>query len=234
MDSLGGKILRLTPEGEVPGDNPFGNNPVWAYGLRNPQGIAWDEDENLYVSDHGPTGEYGLCCHDELNLVTPGGFYGWPLRAGERDAAPPGEVAVDDEPIDPIAESGPANTWAPSGIAFVPGERRGSVAMANLRGEHLRRFVIGDDPARVRDQRVAVEGLGRLRTAALGPDGFARIARLAPEGMPVIGIGGITASHAPSIIAAGAVGVAVIGAVLGAADPEAAARNVLAQWGSKA
>jgi len=62
--------------------------------------------------------------------------------------------------------------------------------------------------------------------AALGPDGFAALARLAPEAMPVIGIGGITAENAGSIVRAGAVGVAVIGAVLGAGDPERAARDL--------
>ena len=64
--------------------------------------------------------------------------------------------------------------------------------------------------------------------AALGPDGFAALAHLAPEGMPVIGIGGITAANAGDIIRAGAVGVAVIGAVLGATDPEDAARDLRA------
>src|SRR5213594_163337 len=59
--------------------------------------------------------------------------------------------------------------------------------------------------------------------APLGPDSLAALARLAPEGCPVIGIGGITAANARSIIDAGAVGVAVIGAVLGASDPAAAA-----------
>ena len=63
---------------------------------------------------------------------------------------------------------------------------------------------------------------------ALGPVGFAALARLAPDGMPVIGIGGITSRNAVEIIRAGAVGVAVIGAVLGAADPEAAARGISA------
>lgn len=63
---------------------------------------------------------------------------------------------------------------------------------------------------------------------ALRPDGFAALARLAPEGMPVIGIGGVTAGNAAGIIRAGAVGVAVIGAVLGAPDPEDAARNLRA------
>lgn len=59
---------------------------------------------------------------------------------------------------------------------------------------------------------------------ALGPAGFAALARLAPAGVPVIGIGGITADSAPLILGAGAAGVAVIAAVLGAPDPEAAAR----------
>ena len=58
---------------------------------------------------------------------------------------------------------------------------------------------------------------------ALGPEGFAALARLAPEKTPVIGIGGITAVNAPQIIAGGAAGVAVIGAVLSAPDPERAA-----------
>ena len=60
--------------------------------------------------------------------------------------------------------------------------------------------------------------------AALGPEGFVALARLAPEGMPVIGIGGVTAANAARIVRAGAVGVAVMGAVLGAPDPEVAAR----------
>ncbi len=64
--------------------------------------------------------------------------------------------------------------------------------------------------------------------AALGPEGFAALARLAPAGVPVIGIGGITAVNAAVIARAGAAGVAVMGAVLGAPDPEAAARELSA------
>jgi thiamine-phosphate pyrophosphorylase len=63
---------------------------------------------------------------------------------------------------------------------------------------------------------------------ALGPEGFAALARLAPEGVPVIGIGGITPANVATIARAGAAGVAVIGAVLGAPDPEAAARALSA------
>jgi thiamine-phosphate pyrophosphorylase len=62
----------------------------------------------------------------------------------------------------------------------------------------------------------------------LGPDGFARLARLAPEAVPVIGVGGITVENAALIAAAGAAGIAVIGAVLGAPNPEEAARALRA------
>jgi len=64
--------------------------------------------------------------------------------------------------------------------------------------------------------------------APLGPEGFGALARLAPEGTPVIGIGGIAASNARSVIDAGAMGVAVIGAVLGASNTEVAARGLRA------
>ncbi len=64
--------------------------------------------------------------------------------------------------------------------------------------------------------------------SALGPEGFTALARLAPEDVPVMGIGGITAANAGAIIRAGAVGVAVIGAALGATDPEAATRELSA------
>jgi len=62
----------------------------------------------------------------------------------------------------------------------------------------------------------------------LGPEGFAALARRAPEGVPVIGVGGVTAANATGVIRAGAAGVAVIGAVLSAPDPEAAARALAA------
>ena len=68
---------------------------------------------------------------------------------------------------------------------------------------------------------------------ALGPEGFAALVGRKPEGTPVVGIGGITAHNAASIVSAGAVGVAVIGAVLGAADPESAARALSLTLGSQ-
>jgi len=67
----------------------------------------------------------------------------------------------------------------------------------------------------------------------LGPAGFAAVARLTPEGVPVIGIGGVTAENAGLLTAAGAIGVAVIGAVMGAADPERAARELIQGLGAR-
>lgn len=62
----------------------------------------------------------------------------------------------------------------------------------------------------------------------LGPDGFGALARRAPDGTPVIGIGGITAQNAGEVTRAGAAGIAVIGAVLSAPEPETAARALRA------
>ena len=83
LDSLGGKILRLTPEGKVPKDNPFPGSPVYSFGHRNPQGIAWHpETGDMFNSEHGPSGEFGLRAHDEINVIKAGGDYGWPNVIG--------------------------------------------------------------------------------------------------------------------------------------------------------
>lgn len=166
-DSLAGKILRIDADGEIPDDNPFGDSPVYSYGHRNPQGLAWDDDGNLYASEHGPSGEFGLCCHDELNRIEAGGFYGWPFRIGATEAddgEPPAET------IEAIATSD-EDTWAPSGIAARTEADGTAVYMANLRGEELLRFTIDpDDPDSVTDTEVVLDGEGRLRAAAVGPD----------------------------------------------------------------
>ncbi|MEN6617632.1 MAG: PQQ-dependent sugar dehydrogenase, partial [Syntrophorhabdus sp.] len=79
LSLLNGKILRITPEGAIPKDNPFRNSPVWSYGHRNPQGIAWHPvTKDLFISEHGPTGESLVFGHDEINVVKKGGNYGWP------------------------------------------------------------------------------------------------------------------------------------------------------------
>jgi glucose/arabinose dehydrogenase len=145
--SLGGKILRVTPEGRPAPGNPFADSPVYSYGHRNVQGLAWDSRGQLYAA------EFGQRTYDELNRIEAGGNYGWPDVEG---------VGDDNRFIDPIA------TWAvsdasPSGIAIV-GDR---VYMACLRGQRLYR--VGTDGRGA--EALLVGAYGRLRTVAEAPDG---------------------------------------------------------------
>lgn len=167
--SLAGKILRIRPDGKIPGGNPFRGSRVFSYGHRNPQGFDWDDSGRLYAAEHGPSGEVGLCCHDEVNLVQRGRFYGWPFRAGRTGGAsgtPPAQ------PVDPIAESGSA-TWAPGGLAvYRPSGGRTSLLVATLRGQQLLRFVLAEgNPRRIATVQVALAGVGRIRAAEFGPNG---------------------------------------------------------------
>jgi glucose/arabinose dehydrogenase len=102
LGSLAGKILRMTLDGRVPGDNPFRGSYVYSYGHRNPQGLAWNEAGELFVAEHGQS------ALDEINLVRPGANYGWPLISGDEKR---------DGMETPVLHSGD-ETWAPSGIAF--------------------------------------------------------------------------------------------------------------------
>jgi glucose/arabinose dehydrogenase len=163
--SLAGKILRLNPDGTIPDDNPSSGSPIYSMGHRNPQGLAWHPDaRTMYAAEHGPSGDLGLCCRDEVNVIEAGKNYGWPEASG-RGGAP--------RFVDPIADSGVNETWAPSGI-LVPsrGPWRGSLLMTALRGTHLRRLILaGPEFTRVSNQEVYFRELGRLRDVIQGPDG---------------------------------------------------------------
>ncbi|AGF71841.1 PQQ-dependent sugar dehydrogenase [Corynebacterium halotolerans] len=147
-ESLAGKILRVTPDGSVPEDNPFPGSPVYSLGHRNVQGLAWGADGTFYAS------EFGASTWDELNIITPGGNYGWPAAEG-----PGGGEGH----IDPVAWWNTADA-SPSGIA-VTGD---TVMSANLRGNVLR-AVDTNDPAR--QQQFFGGELGRLRDVAVSPEG---------------------------------------------------------------
>lgn len=105
-DSLAGKILRITTDGEPAPGNPFGDSPVYTLGHRNPQGLAWDAQGRLFSTEHGETG------HDEINLIEAGNNYGWPLVEGDETR---------DGMTTPYLDSG-SSAWAPSGTAFAGGE----------------------------------------------------------------------------------------------------------------
>lgn len=148
-DSLAGKVLRLTDDGEIPEDNPFGN-AVYSYGHRNPQGLAWDDAGRLWVTEHGAD------ARDELNLVEAGENYGWPAIRGSE---------TDPEMRSPVYHSGEYETWAPAGTAAVDG----SVFFAGLRGERL--YEAGVDGERVNSFTAHFSGdFGRIRAVTVGPD----------------------------------------------------------------
>ncbi len=149
-NSLAGKILRVSDDGSVPTDNPFPNSLVYSLGHRNPQGLAWDDQGNLWITEHGSMAT------DELNLIKPGGNYGWPIVRGEEKA--PGLQS-------PVIQSG-RETWAPSGAAFW----KNSIFFTGLRGQSLYEVKIKKTPVVL--QQHFYKNFGRLRDAGLGPDGF--------------------------------------------------------------
>ncbi|NYH52990.1 glucose/arabinose dehydrogenase [Nocardiopsis arvandica] len=149
IDSLAGKILRITPEGEPAPGNPF-DNRVYSYGHRNVQGLAWDGEENLYAT------EFGADKLDEINLIEAGNNYGWPEVEG------PGGG---DEYVDPLVTWSPEEA-SPSGAAIAGG----SLWVAALRGERLWEVPLTEDGL---GEPVAhyQEEYGRLRTVATAPGG---------------------------------------------------------------
>jgi len=164
--SLNGKILRLNPDGTVPADNPFPGSPVYSYGHRNPQGLAWQPGTGrLYATEHGPSGGLQGCCRDEVNFVEPGRNYGWPVIAG-------GQTRAGME--SPVLSSGDTVTWAPGGATFVTrGPWAGSLLFTGLRGQALYRLTLSpSDPRKALGLEALFEGrYGRLRDVAEGPDG---------------------------------------------------------------
>ncbi len=170
-----GKILRYRPDGSTPPDNPFANSPVYALGVRNPQGLAWHTAAGaLFATEHGPTdfpGEGGRVDQDELNLILPRGNYGWPLVSG---------MHSDARFIKPLAEWTPA--IAPAGLAVCNVKESvwyGHLFVAGMRGQQLRRIRVEKSPGSmdagwrvVEEEPLFHKQFGRIRAVAVGPDGY--------------------------------------------------------------
>jgi glucose/arabinose dehydrogenase len=150
-DTLNGKILRMTPTGEVPDDNPTPGSLVYSMGHRNPQGLAWDKDGQLWAA------EFGQDTWDEFNRIEPGGNYGWPVVEGK---------AGDPRFIDPWAQWH-TDDASPSGLTY----RDGTFFLASLKGQRL--WVIYVDEAAGTASAVDwfVGEYGRIRDVTPGPDG---------------------------------------------------------------
>ncbi len=149
LDSPNGKILRIALDGGIPADNPFPGSPIWSYGHRNPQGIAWDADGQLWAA------EFGQNTWDEFNYITASANYGWPVVEGATE--------------DP-AFSNPSYQWStsdasPSGLAYV----RGTFFMAALRGERI--WAIYPTASGTTAVEYFTGAYGRIRDVTAGPDG---------------------------------------------------------------
>jgi glucose/arabinose dehydrogenase len=148
--SLGGKILRITQDGDPAPGNPDRRSPIWTWGHRNVQGLAFDDGGHLWAS------EFGQDTFDELNLIQKGRNYGWPMVEGKGD-----EPGLTD----------PQVTWStddasPSGLAFVDGR----LWLGALRGERLWRVDVRGQ--RASDEKGFLVGrYGRVRTVVPSPDG---------------------------------------------------------------
>lgn len=150
LGSLAGKILRMTPSGEVPQDNPMPGSYVYSYGHRNPQGLAWDRDGQLWSTDFGDD------TWDELNRIEPGGNYGWPVAEGRAGRA---------EFIDPVVQW-PTQEMGPSGLAFIGG----TFFVAGLTGQRVW-AVQADTGGAAKVSDFYAGEYGRIRDVFEGPDG---------------------------------------------------------------
>jgi len=170
LNSVAGKILRLNDDGTVPADNPFvgrgdARPEIWAYGSRNSQGIDFQPGtNNLFETEHGPSGFDGPGGGDEVNIIDKGKNYGWPVI--HHRATRTGMES-------PLLEYTPA--CAPASGVFYRGSQfpqfKGNFFFGCLRGTRIIRVTL--DGRRVVSQENLLENqYGRIRDIAEGPDGY--------------------------------------------------------------
>jgi aldose sugar dehydrogenase len=165
---LGGKILRINLDGSIPEDNPYPNNPVWAIGLRNTQGLTFGKNQQLYGSDHGPMND------DEVNLLVKAGNYGWPDVHGfienEKEIAYTEKVEV----IEPLIAWTP--TIAVAGMAYygnndIP-EWENSLLLATMKGQSMRVLRLSPEGKNVAEEEIYLQKhFGRIRDITVSPSG---------------------------------------------------------------
>ena len=184
-----GVIVRLNDDGSVPDDNPFSGDrsampEIWSYGHRSPQGLAiHPETGDLWMTEHGPQGG------DELNLVTAGANYGWPVVG----------YGVNYGSSSPIHErqtatgmESPTRFWVPSiatsGLMIYDGDQfpqwQGDIFVGGLAGELISRLEMDEDFRTVLREEELLYGMGRIRDVRQGPDGFIYAALEDRQGAP--------------------------------------------------
>lgn len=197
LERPNGKIHRVWDDGQIPSDNPFvkgsaGPPPqgvytsIWTLGHRNPQGLCFDDQGNLWDTEHGPRGG------DELNLLKPGGNYGWPQAcfginySDQPFVTPWKETAKNGMPL-----TLPVHRWLPSiaacgldcaraaAVKSTFPDWSGDLFAGGLAGNTLQRLRITD--GKVAEQEELIHNMGRVRDAAFGPDGNLYIVLNGPD-----------------------------------------------------
>ncbi|MEL6402575.1 MAG: PQQ-dependent sugar dehydrogenase [Cyanobacteria bacterium J06607_6] len=184
LDSHLGKVVRLNADGSVPADNPFVDTPdanpaIWSYGHRNIQGMMFDPVTNqLWASEHGSRGG------DELNRVTAGENYGWPVVTHSREYTG-GEISSEQSRpgmVDPLVVWTPA--IAPSGLLVYRGDRfpqwQGDVFAGGLVSGDVRHIEVDEAGAVINQTPIAIGQ--RVRDVRQGPDGLIYVLTDEPNG----------------------------------------------------
>lgn len=179
LSNHNGSTVRLHDDGRIPEDNPFvgraGMLPeIWTYGHRNAQGLAvHPQTGDVWLTEHGPQGG------DEVNLLSPGENYGWPV-VGYGVNYRTGAAIHHGTHQDGMAP--PAHIWVPSigvaGMLFYTGdafpEWRGDMLIGGLSGQRLVRLRL--DGQEIAREEVLIQDMGRIRDVQQGPDGFIYLA----------------------------------------------------------
>jgi aldose sugar dehydrogenase len=174
VDSLNGKILRINPDGTIPSDNPFPENPVWSWGHRNAQGLVFSPDGNiLYSSEHGSN------TNDEINIIQKGRNYGWPQVQGFCDVSAELTFCRDSNVVEPIYAWTP--TLAVAGMVFynsdlIP-EWKNSLLVTSLKASRITQLLLDETGTKVlKTTDFYTNTFGRLRDVCISPDGKVYIA----------------------------------------------------------
>jgi glucose/arabinose dehydrogenase len=182
-----GVVVRLHDDGRVPSDNPFVNTQgarpeIWTYGHRNPQGLVIHPDTgDVWVTEHGPQGG------DELNLLSRGSNYGWPVVGYGVNYG--SGLAIHEGTRRDGMES-PVHFWVPSiatsGLMVYTGDRfpkwKGNILAGGMAGEQVARLVT--DGSSIIHEETLLHGLGRVRDLRQGPDGYIYVAIEDRGGVP--------------------------------------------------
>ncbi|MGB5850204.1 MAG: PQQ-dependent sugar dehydrogenase [Ignavibacteriaceae bacterium] len=177
-----GKVHRIYDDGGIPDDNPFVNQPdavrsVYSYGHRNSQGMILNPSTGkIWIHEHGPKGG------DEINIITKGVNYGWPVISYGINY----DGTIFTELTEKEGMEQPIHYWvpsiAPSGMDFVSGDFypgwEGDLLVGSLRFENLNRCKI--EGSKVLSEEILMKGIGRVRNVKQGPDGYIYVAAEEP------------------------------------------------------